>query len=143
MKDPHALTTALALWREARSVPDAYTAILEVIHNRVQDSRWPNTASEVILQPRQFSSFNEDDPNSVLYPTPRRPADWQAWLDALEALEAAIPAESLTDGANHYHSFGTSTEKYPVKPWLGARATLADLESKETYSLGPFRFYRL
>lgn len=38
-------------------------AIGGVVLNRVRSPHFPNTIKEVILQPNQFSCFNEDDPN--------------------------------------------------------------------------------
>ena len=41
-----------------------------MIRNRAEDpkKRWPRTVSGVILEPRQFSSFNAGDPNAVKFP---------------------------------------------------------------------------
>ena len=41
-----------------------YIAIGQVVMNRVKSKGYPDTIHDVILQPGQFSCFNEDDPNN-------------------------------------------------------------------------------
>lgn len=40
-------------------------AILNVVENRVNDKRWPNTHCEVINQPFQFSFLNDGKPEVI------------------------------------------------------------------------------
>lgn len=47
---------------ETNDIPDA-TAIAWVIRNRTALPNWPNTPSGVCLQPKQFSCWNDNDPN--------------------------------------------------------------------------------
>lgn len=68
MSDVHVL--AGLFYGEARIVEDThiddvkeYLAIGNTVLNRVALSRFPDTVKDVILQPRQFSCFNLDDPN--------------------------------------------------------------------------------
>lgn len=96
------MTIALTLWREARGESlTAKRAIYWVIQNRVRDTRWPDTAYSVCLQPKQFSCFNRTDVNSTLWPYERNISDWHAWLDCRAVL--ADPGPDPTRGANHYH----------------------------------------
>lgn len=136
---------ALMLWRESRGVPpsirrDAYRAILHVALNRVGQPRWRSTLYRVILQPRQFSSFNswessidarffECDPNAVAWPNPTLPNDWKAWEEACGIVD--LPGEDPTNGANHYHSLPAG--KGPG--WAESRTPVL--------VIGPFKFYRL
>lgn len=131
---------AFCLWREARnqSLP-AKAAVFAVLKNRVADPRWPNTLWEVVLQPKQFSSFNADDPNAAKWPMPKNPQDWLAWLGAQAVVEAPLTSDP-TMGANHYHD---SSVPPPFKAWLGPGATEADLLKKLTLKLGSFSFYKL
>lgn len=122
---------ALCVWREARgeALHTARLAVAHVIHNRALDAkkRWPISPAGVVLQLRQFSSFNASDPNSTLFPS----RDSTPWLDCCDAV-AGVLAGGLdpSRGANHYHS------KMPTPPaW-------ADL-TKMTAEIGSFRFFKL
>lgn len=42
----------------------------DIILNRVDDGRFPNTVAEVIMQKSQFSSLNENDRNKKYYENP-------------------------------------------------------------------------
>lgn len=102
---------ALCVWREARG--ESYLgkrSVMHVIWNRAQNPGWwGHDARQVVLKPYQFSSFNENDPNSKEWPTEEKPADWQAWVDALAIANAVLsrdPSEQndLTQGAVFYFS---------------------------------------
>lgn len=78
-------------------------AVAYVIKNRMEDPRWPDTWTEVILQPKQFSCllvdyFNED------WLTPKR--DQLYWRECRIATFAArfVWIRDPTNGANHYHA---------------------------------------
>lgn len=121
----HTVLTALAIWREARGeTSPAQRGVMWVIRNRSRDKRWPNTAAQVILQPKQFSSFNENDPNTAKFPMPLDPS----WLRVCAVVDE--PGEDPTAGANHYHS---------AMPLLPAWAE----PSKVTCRIGDFTFYKL
>lgn len=133
--------TALMLWREARGQSQpAKTAILSVVRNRVTDAknRWPKSLIGVILQPKQFSSFNAGDPNASKFPQPSsdpnkaNPADWLAWLDCVEVVANVLGGDS-TNGANHYESCDAAG--IPRPGWADP--------AKMTVVIGPFRFYKL
>lgn len=123
----------LCLWREARgsSLP-ALAAINSVITNRMNDphNRWPKSATGVILQPLQFSSFNASDPNSTKLPDPRHPQDWVAWCDCVLVATAPLGGDN-TNGSTNYHS--CEAGKFPS--W-------AD-QDKLKVQIGPFYFYAL
>ncbi len=93
---------AIAIWREARGEPnEGKIAVGEVIRNRVDDSRWPDTWEDVILQPWQFSAFNKGDPNATKFPDPTT----RAWLDCYAAACSVYeigPEKGYANGANHY-----------------------------------------
>lgn len=144
---------AVVLWREARGVTSiqrtgAYRGIMHVILNRIADPRWPDTIRDVVFQPYQFSSFNFTwdkvgkkmtcDPNAVKWPQERNAGEWPAFLEACAVVND--PGSDPTGGANHYHD--TSIDP-PYKAWLGAGATLAELEKCRTARIGPLVFYRI
>ena len=125
---------ALCLWREARGVKpelrkDALRAVLWVIKNRAASpKRWPNGEIGVILQPKQFSSFNRVDPNATRFPQAKNAADWAAWQDCCEVV--AEPGADPTNGANHYESCPEGQEPlWATKP--------------PALIVGPFEFYKL
>ena len=127
---------ALCLWREARGASlSAKTAIWWVIQNRANDhaGRWPRSIAGVVLQPKQFSSFNHDDPNVSAYPfaMPQSSPDYQAWLDCKTVVQTPLGGDP-TGGATNYES-------------LPAGATMPKWAepSKLTTAIGPFRFYKL
>ena len=129
---------ALCLWREARGQSAACMAgIAAVIRNRAEDpkKRWPRTVSGVILEPRQFSSFNAGDPNAVKFPNNAYGGsgvyDWAAWLQACDVATVPFTADP-TQGATNYESLPPDAEK---PAWCDP--------AKLTTTIGPFRFYRL
>jgi spore germination cell wall hydrolase CwlJ-like protein len=94
---------AICVWREARGETDlAMQGVYHVILNRVKDPRWPNTAAEVVLQPKQFSCFLAGDPNVVRFPLPKQKADWAAFQRVLAIVET--PGADPTGGATNYES---------------------------------------
>jgi len=91
---------ALACYREARGESLlGKMLVAQVIRNRVDDVRWPGTYRGVILQPKQFSAFNPDDPNVTKFPA----LGEQAWLDSVLAADRILngSGEPFTL-ANHY-----------------------------------------
>ena len=118
--------SALALWRESRSHPFCMPALYHVILNRLRDRRWPDDIVGVILQPKQFSSFNADDPNAVKWPKTGL-ASWQCAMNAV-----TDPGDDPTGGANHYHSYPAGHKSWPR--WATAETL--------TVEIGPFHFYK-
>jgi len=108
---PLNLLTTL-IWGEARGEEyDGKCAVAFVVHNRLLDKRWPVTYENVILQPKQFSCFNENDPNYheiIKTLTPSRNGNWES-MDYRECRSAAYLImgnwrKDITRGANHYHA---------------------------------------
>lgn len=96
-------TLALAVWREARGeTPRGKTLVAQVIENRVQDKRWPDTYVRVITQPWQFSAFNANDPNAAKFPDETDPV----WPSCVAAADAVLNAPAPLTTANHYHVVG-------------------------------------
>lgn len=120
---------ALCVWREARGehVP-AQLGVLWTIYNRSKTSAWwngnkPNDPVAVVLMPKQYSSFNPGDPNSVKFPAM---VD-AAWLDIVDMVEA--PSPDPTSGATHYYSTDIA-----APDWAEHMSCTA--------SIGAFKFYR-
>lgn len=120
---------ALCIWREARGEPAAgKIAVGEVIRNRMKaNARWRNTISGVVTQPKQFSAFNEGDPNAVKFPKP----DEQAWLEscASAVLIMQDASDDIAKGANHYHTKA-------VKPyWARGKMPVCEIGNHIFYKL--------
>jgi len=123
--------TALCLWREARGTSlGAIRAIWHVIANRIASSHFPNDAVSVILQPKQFSSFNPSDPNASKLPNPASVPDWNAFQSCLTIVDS--PGDDPTGGATHYESCDAAG--IPRPKWADP--------AKITAEIGPFRFYK-
>jgi N-acetylmuramoyl-L-alanine amidase len=92
--------TALCAWREARGETLlAQQGVIWVILNRAaKPGWWGKDPISVILAPEQFSSFDENDPNSVKFPS----AADGIFPDILNL--AVNPGTDPTGGATSYYS---------------------------------------
>ncbi len=92
-------------WGEARNQgPEGLQAVLNVMANRKNDRRYPNTLAGVATQRKQFSAYNENDPNR-----PKLEAvqdDDPIFAEAVELAALAVRGElpDVTNGATHYHT---------------------------------------
>ena len=109
-----AMCLAMALFFEARSEPvEAQLAIAEVIMNRVEDDRWPDTICNVVRQGEERRhrcqlSFMCDG-------QPERPADnpieQRAWEDAHELAEQILADPSVLPGLPSDHYVRTDVQR--------------------------------
>lgn len=108
------LCLATALFFEARSEPlEGQIAVGEVIMNRVESDKWPDTICEVVNQHKQFSYTHDGkSDNPDVYD---KHADKESW-EALKVLAQDIYDNKWDTGltADHYHA------KY-VKPAWASR----------------------
>lgn len=90
---------------EARDQPLlGQICVANVVRNRVNNPCWwGETYKEVILKPKQFTCFNEDDNN---YPVVRHARSNRLWESALTIAEMVIEGwvSDFTDGATHYNT---------------------------------------
>lgn len=123
---------ALAVFREARGEPfNGKRGVCHVIQNRANKPCWWGTdIKSVVLKPFQFSSFNSNDPNSIVWPADNSPV----WTDCLSAASAILFGQDpdLTDGALYYHD---SSIIFP-KAW-GSESSYI-----KTLTVGKLSFYR-
>lgn len=97
--------SARIAWGEARGEPDGgMQAVINVMVNRRADPRYPNSLAAVARQYRQFTAYNENDPNR-----PKLEAVAEDDPEFQRAKRLALYAElgilwDITDGATHYHS---------------------------------------
>ena len=108
---------ALAVWREDRGGSyQSRLGVAFVIYNRMNDKRWPDKASQVILQHNQFSSFLAGDPNATKFPVPGS-GEFGAFDECLKLAtdllgEGPPVGGDPTAGANFYHSFSDPTSPH-------------------------------
>jgi len=135
--DDLSLLTAL-VYGEARSQKiDGKIAVAFCAKHRKDDpKRWPDTWAGVILQPKQFSCFNEDDKNfdGVLRALDTyQSAHDIAWRECKAAAFLVLHGWHRDNiyGCNHYHAIWMNRVPY----WASDRVPLI--------TIGEHRFYRL
>ena len=81
-------------------------AVAWVVINRVNGDYWPSTIHKVVLQPKQFSCFNEESLRLDIMQEPTKYSIPSIWADCFKAGVAAFYnyEEDPTLGANHYHT---------------------------------------
>jgi len=122
---------ARTIYGEARGEGAAgMQAVANVIMNRANSSVswWGRSPVEVATRDRQFSTWNEGDPNREIILAVKRgdPIFDKAWKIAVKAVTGNLP--DLTGGASHYHAVG-------IAPFWSASA----VKSSE---IGNHVFYR-
>ena len=95
----------MCIWGEARGCSFwEQVDVANVIRNRVKKMKKPYP--DVILQRKQFSCFNKNDPNREKLLTPLKYDSWKIWISCFCAAELIynniIP--DSTYGATHYYS---------------------------------------
>lgn len=119
-------TVAKTLWGEARGEGvDGMLAVANVIRNRTENpSWWGDSYTDVCLKSRQFSCWNEDDPNRSKLD--HVTVDDPQYLIAV-GIAALIIADALlpdtTNGATHY----LVTEWIPKTYWTKALVAVATI----------------
>lgn len=96
------LCLALNIYYEARSEPlTGQIAITNVVLNRVEDERFPNSACEVITQKGQFVWYWQGRDYFPLKET-------DSWINAvkLATLMSQYPYKDITEGSVFYHVRG-------------------------------------
>ena len=94
---------ALAIFFEARAEPlVGMEAVANVIINRVEDSRYPDTVCGVVWEHKQFSWTHDgltDDPEAHT-----GHQDKLAWVTSQRVAEEAIQGNLLGITSTHYHA---------------------------------------
>ena len=90
---------AVAIYMEARSEPTiGQYAIAQVVVNRVEDERYPDTVCAVVFEPNQFSFTHDGLPDRL----PKEPTE--ASLSSLVVAEDILEGVSYPTSATHYHT---------------------------------------
>jgi len=94
---------ALAVFFEARAEPIVgMRAVANVIVNRVEDSRYPETVCDVVWEHKQFSWTHDgltDDPEAHT-----GHQDKLAWVTSQEVAKEALQGNLLGITSTHYHA---------------------------------------
>lgn len=116
---------ARTVYGEARGESfEGQTAVAWIICNRLTDGRFGKSIEEVCLHPKQFSCWNQDDPNRnrVLTTGDNDYAFQRA--KGVTALVASLDLRDPTKGATHYYA--TELERDGRSPaWSDAMVTMA------------------
>lgn len=93
---------ARTIWQEARGEPEeGQKAVAHVIVNRLKDGRWGHSLASVCMWRKQFSGWNDDDPNRIAAVT--LPDDNPALIRFRAFIDEALNGEpDPTFGATHY-----------------------------------------
>ena len=121
--DSEQMILGRVIFGEARNVHLSDRARIAVgwsIRNRVEGSRRATSYHKVILQPKQYSAFNEEDKNRPYVEGPLHagsPLDEKAWLTCYKIAGQVIKRElkDPTDGANHYYDQSMATPFWATK----------------------------
>ena len=102
---PALMCMAVAIYFEARGEPiDGQEAVAEVIMNRVEDDRYPDTVCDVVFADKAFSFTHDGKPDRL----PKVTTDSK--LQALQVASSVLAGSRVGITSTHYHS--TSVEPY-------------------------------
>jgi membrane protease subunit (stomatin/prohibitin family) len=97
---------------------------MDITINRVKSSRYPNTFNEVINQPWQYSSLNDNDPNKKFYESPIQQIKSsesieQAWIRSVSNSLSIISGANrgISKGATLYYSPRSMVPKDSEPNW--------------------------
>ena len=94
---------AVAIFFEARAEPiDGMQAVANVVINRVEDSRYPDTVCDVVWEPKQFSFTHDGLTDAPEAHTGHQ--DKIAWVTSQEVAKAALRGDLLGLTSTHYHA---------------------------------------
>jgi spore germination cell wall hydrolase CwlJ-like protein len=77
-------------------------AVANVILNRVDSRRFPDTICEVVYQPKQFSYLNKGRPTLTLNGRIEKESFAETAAVALKAVNRSL--RDITDGSDHYYA---------------------------------------
>ena len=98
------LHLAKTIYGEARGESiETMLAVGWVIRNRLQAKRYGSTYKDVVLQPKQFSCWNKDDPNYKVIKRSIRGRLWEVCIGvAVVVIQSAAKHNPVT-GVRHYY----------------------------------------
>ena len=125
--DPSRIALARTSWGEGRNQGiDGMHLIQNVINNRANSGgtyNWPDNVFDVTRQRKQFSAWNEGDPNKAKMEALDPNSENQQFRDAYEISDKPLPQElqKIFGDADHYHTDKVSPDwsKSPKMRKLG------------------------
>ena len=108
-------------------------AMAWVIRNRVESKRFPNTYKEVVLQRKQFSSWNTNDPNYDRVVNPDTANEW--FKETMRTVRKVLNAPSSSNplpNVTHYYS-PRSMEGGRTPDWAVDKNTVNYKDIKPNY----------
>ena len=104
---------AVVIFFEARNQPiDGQYSVAEVVMNRVESDKWPNTICKVAFQPKQFS-FTHDGKSDKIESYTGNIEEWYAAQTARSIAKAVYSGDVIGITSTHYHS--TKVKPYWIK----------------------------
>lgn len=89
---------ALVIYVEARGEPiDGQYLVADVVLNRVQADKWPDSVCSVVFDPKQFSGINNKLDTREIFSDP-------AWKISVDVATEALSGNDLGSDATHFHT---------------------------------------
>ena len=96
------------IYFESRGEPDlGQLGVGQVVLNRVDSHKWPNTVCDVVWQEKQFSWTHDGKSDRIKLSTKQ---DRRVWIKSVFYAVMSMIEDDSTNGATHYHN--TSVEPY-------------------------------
>lgn len=98
------LHLAKTIYGEARGESiETMLAVGWVIRNRLQAKRYGDTYKDVVLQPKQFSCWNEDDPNYKVIKGRIAGKLWEVCIGVAIVVMQSVEKHNPVPGVRHYY----------------------------------------
>ncbi len=98
------------IYFESRGEPDlGQLGVGQVVLNRVNSHKWPDTICDVVWQEKQFSWTHDGKSDRIKLSTKQ---DRRVWIKSVFYAVTSMVENDATNGATHYHN--TSVEPYWV-----------------------------
>ena len=98
------LHLAKTIYGEARGESiETMLAVGWVIRNRLQAGRYGSTYKDVVLQPKQFSCWNESDPNYRLIKGMPKGRLWEVCIGVAIVVMQSMERHNPVKGVKHYY----------------------------------------
>ena len=114
---------AVVVFFEARDQPiEGQMAVAEVVMNRVESDRWPDTICGVVFQDKQFSFTHDGLSDKIDTYSSKNIIDWKAALVARAVALQVYEGGGTQITSTHYHALSVSpswTKHYKLDGRIG------------------------
>ena len=102
--DNNLLHLAKTIYGEARGENiETMLAVGWVVRNRLQAKRYGNSYKDVVLQPKQFSCWNKDDPNYKVIKGAIKGRVWEVCIGVAIVVMQSVEKHNPVMGVRHYY----------------------------------------